>query len=133
MARPPAGDGGGAARRSSGGERASGRLAVCDLAFGRPACRALPLRRPSMINFVSHLPKDLRTGGFSAMNAAACAALERRHEIAYVGPIDPPVTPWEKALSKALRLSGLAGDFPAYSERRLATIAREVERQAPTR
>ena len=84
-----------------------------------------------MINFISHLPKDLRTGGFSAMNAAACAALERRHEVAYVGPIDPPVAPWEKAVSKALRLSGLAGDFTAYSERRLGTIAREVERRAP--
>lgn len=83
-----------------------------------------------MINFVSQLPKGLRTGGFSAMNAAACAALERRHEVAYVGPIDPPVVPWQKAVSKALRLSGLGGDFPAYSERRLGTIAREVERRA---
>jgi glycosyltransferase involved in cell wall biosynthesis len=83
-----------------------------------------------MINFVSHLPRNLRTGGFSAMNAAACAALERRHEVAYVGPVDPPVVPWEKAVSKALRLSGLGGDFFAYSERRLRTIAREVERQS---
>jgi glycosyltransferase involved in cell wall biosynthesis len=80
-----------------------------------------------VINFVSHLPKDLRTGGFSAMNAAACAALERRHEVAYVGPIDPPVVAWQKAVSKALRLLGLGGDFFAYSERRLRTIAREVE------
>ena len=83
-----------------------------------------------MINFVSHLPKDLRTGGFSAMNAAACAALERRHDIAYIGPIDPPVVGWEKAVSKALRLSGLAGDFSAYSERRLAAIAGVVEQRS---
>lgn len=80
-----------------------------------------------MINFVSHLPKDLRTGGFSAMNAAACAALERTHEIAYAGPINPPIVSWEKAVSKALRVSGLGGDFAAYSERRLKTIARAVE------
>lgn len=83
-----------------------------------------------MINFISHLPKHLRTGGFSAMNAAACAALEQRHQVAYVGPIDPPAVPWQKAVSKALRLSGRGGDFFAYSERRLRTIAREVERRA---
>jgi glycosyltransferase involved in cell wall biosynthesis len=83
-----------------------------------------------VINFVSNLPRDLRTGGFSAMNAAARTALEQRHGVAYVGPIDPPVVPWQKAVSKALRLSGLGGDFFAYSERRLATIAGEVERRA---
>jgi glycosyltransferase involved in cell wall biosynthesis len=84
-----------------------------------------------VINFISHLPRDLRTGGFSAMNAAACAALERRHQLAYVGPVDPPIVSWEKALSKALRLSGLGGDFFAYSQRRLSLIAGEVERLAP--
>jgi glycosyltransferase involved in cell wall biosynthesis len=83
-----------------------------------------------MINFVSNLPRALRTGGFSAMNAAACTALEQRHEVAYVGPIDPPIVPWQKAVSKALRLSGFGGDFFAYSERRLRTIAREAERRA---
>ena len=83
-----------------------------------------------MINFVSNLPRDLRTGGFSAMNAAACVVLERRHEVAYVGPVDPPAVPWQKAVSKTLRLSGLGGDFFTYSERRLRTIAREVGRRA---
>lgn len=83
-----------------------------------------------MINFISHLPKDLRTGGFSAMNAAACAALEQRHDVAYVGPINPPVVAWEKAVSKALRISGRGGDFFAYSERRLRTIGRAGEAQA---
>ncbi len=83
-----------------------------------------------LINFISHLPKDLRTGGFSAMNAAACTALAQRYDVAYVGPIDPPVIGWQKAVSKALRLSGLGGDFSAYSERRLATITREFEDRA---
>ncbi len=83
-----------------------------------------------MINFVSNLPRDLRSGGFSAMNAAACAALARRHALTYVGPIDPPVVPWERAVSKAMRLAGLGGDFAAFSERRLDAIAREVERRA---
>ena len=80
-----------------------------------------------MIHFISNLPRELRTGGFSAMSAAACDALQRRHGVAYVGPIDPPAAPWEKAVSKALRVSGLGGDFFAFSKRRLRAIAREVE------
>ena len=83
-----------------------------------------------MINFVSNLPKGLRTGGFSAMSAAACDALEARHEVAYVGPIDPPVFALEKAVSKALRLSRLGGDFFTFSERRLKAIAGEVDGRA---
>ena len=83
-----------------------------------------------MINFVSNLPQHLLSGGFSALNATACAAIARRHSIHYVGPIDPPVAPWGKALSKARRLAGLGGDFATFSERRLATIAHEVERLA---
>jgi glycosyltransferase involved in cell wall biosynthesis len=79
-----------------------------------------------VINFVTNLPRDLRSGGFSALNAAACDALERRYPINYVGPIDPAVARWGKALSKARRVSGLGGDFPAFSERRLAAIASEV-------
>jgi glycosyltransferase involved in cell wall biosynthesis len=63
------------------------------------------------------------------MNAAAFAALAARHALNYVGPIDPPVAPWDKAVSKALRTTGLGGDFPAFSARRLAAIADEVERQ----
>ncbi|MEJ0065395.1 MAG: glycosyltransferase family 4 protein [Caulobacteraceae bacterium] len=85
-----------------------------------------------MINFISNLPRELRSGGFSAMNAAACAALASRHSIDYVGPIDPPVAAWGKALSKARRVTGLGGDFTAFSERRLEVIAREVGRLAAT-
>jgi glycosyltransferase involved in cell wall biosynthesis len=85
-----------------------------------------------LINFITNLPRDLRSGGFSAMNAAACAALAKRYALTYVGPIDPPVIPWERAVSKALRLSRLAGDFPAFSQRRLSVIAREVERGVRT-
>lgn len=83
-----------------------------------------------MINFVSNLPKDLRSGGFSAMNAAAHAALASRHPVTYVGPIDPPVVPWRKAVSKAGRMTGIGGDFAAFSARRLAAIAAEVERRS---
>jgi glycosyltransferase involved in cell wall biosynthesis len=83
-----------------------------------------------VINFISNLPEGLRSGGFSAMNAAACAALRRRCDVAYIGPIDPPVGALDKGVSKALRVSGLAGDFPAFSARRLAEIAREAAQRA---
>jgi glycosyltransferase involved in cell wall biosynthesis len=83
-----------------------------------------------VINFVSNLRRELRSGGFSAMNAAAWAALAKRHPINYVGPIDPPVAPWGKALSKARRVTGLGGDFAAFSEQRLEAIATEAERLA---
>ncbi len=81
-----------------------------------------------MIRFVSNLPRDLRTGGFSAMNAAACAALAARFELTFAGPIDPPTAFAEKAVSKALRLAGAPGDFYVFSERRLKAIAAEVAR-----
>jgi glycosyltransferase involved in cell wall biosynthesis len=83
-----------------------------------------------LINFISNLPRDLRSGGFSAMNAAACAALAKRYPLAYVGPIDPPTNIWEKGVSKALRSVGGRGDFAAYSQRRLTQIAHELERAA---
>jgi glycosyltransferase involved in cell wall biosynthesis len=79
-----------------------------------------------MIRFVSNLPPDLRSGGFSAMNAQAYAALAGRFETRYAGPIDPPVVLIEKAVSKARRLAGLAGDFFAYSRRRLEAFAAGV-------
>src|SRR6185437_5717534 len=116
--------------RCGRGQPTGGGVAVRDRQLGPQPRRALRIRPPRMINFVSNLPRELRTGGFSAMSAAACDALQRRHEVAYVGPIDPPIVAWEKAVSKALRLSGLGGGFSAFSERRLKAIASEVDAQA---
>jgi len=73
------------------------------------------------------LPRDLRSGGFSAMNVAALAALERMESVSYVGPIDLRANLDEKVVSKALRVAGLPGAFFQFSKRRLAGIAREVE------
>jgi glycosyltransferase involved in cell wall biosynthesis len=82
-----------------------------------------------VINFISNLPHNLRSGGFSAMNAAALAALRTVHDVHYTGPINPRVVTWQKAMSKALRVAGAPGDFYFFSRRRLSTIAREVEAQ----
>ena len=79
-----------------------------------------------MINYVSNLPADLRTGGFSAMNASALEALRRSWPVNYAGPVDPPVEVWRKGVSKLERLAALGGEFFFYSRPRLAAIATEA-------
>jgi glycosyltransferase involved in cell wall biosynthesis len=79
-----------------------------------------------LINFISNLPADLRSGGFSAMNAAAMEALSKRHSIHYAGPISPPVELWRKGVSKLLRAVGGGGDFYFFSRTRLAAVAASV-------
>jgi glycosyltransferase involved in cell wall biosynthesis len=80
-----------------------------------------------LINFVSNLPYDLRTGGFSAMNVAAWEAVSRIDEVSYIGPIDPRPIRWQKAVSKLKRTLGARGDFFFFSRRRLEAIAEEVQ------
>jgi glycosyltransferase involved in cell wall biosynthesis len=79
-----------------------------------------------VINFVSNLPHDLRSGGFSAMNASAFTTLRKHAVVHYAGPINPPVFLPQKALSKFLRVAGSQGDFFFFSRRRLQVIAHEV-------
>jgi glycosyltransferase involved in cell wall biosynthesis len=82
-----------------------------------------------VINFISNLPKDLRSGGFSAMNVAAYSVVSSLEPSCYVGPINPPVMLAEKALSKFRRVAGSHGSFFFFSERRLKRIADEVHAQ----
>ena len=85
-----------------------------------------------MINFISNLPREVRSGGFSAMNAAAAVALAKMDELHYVGPIDPPFVWTEKATSKLRRSMGLRGGFSFFSERRLRAIAALVQARRST-
>ena len=85
-----------------------------------------------MINFISNLPKDLRSGGFSAMNAAAYSAISSLEPTIYVGPINPPVSMAEKVLSKFRRVAGSQGNFFFFSRRRLNQIADAVHAQTCT-
>ncbi len=80
-----------------------------------------------MINFITNLPRDLRSGGFSAMNAVAVDTLEKVFELSYVGPINPGFIFSEKAISKAKRVVGLRGTFSFFSEQRLDEIAALVD------
>jgi glycosyltransferase involved in cell wall biosynthesis len=79
-----------------------------------------------VINFVSNLPHDLRSGGFSAMNASAFATLCKHASVHYAGPINPPIFLPQKVLSKFLRVVGSQGDFFFFSRRRLQAISQEV-------
>jgi glycosyltransferase involved in cell wall biosynthesis len=80
-----------------------------------------------LINFVSNLPPDLKSGGFSAMNTAAHEALRALTTIHYVGPINPPTNFRQRVVSKLLRALGSQGNFFAFSRERLKTIAKEVD------
>lgn len=81
-----------------------------------------------MINFISNLPRDLRTGGFSAMNVAAYEALRERFDVHFAGPINPPTILTEKITSKARRVLGIGGDYFFFSKVRLDAIADDVAR-----
>lgn len=81
-----------------------------------------------MINFISNLPSDLRTGGFSSANVASFMAIGQVAETRYVGPVDPPPLWRQKLASKLMRVAGLRGDFFFFSPQRLATIAAAVAR-----
>jgi glycosyltransferase involved in cell wall biosynthesis len=81
-----------------------------------------------LINFVSNLPRDLRTGGFSAMNVGAFEAIRKSIPVVYIGPVNPPVIPQEKITSKMWRLFGLPGNYFFFSPNRLAAIAEQVQK-----
>jgi glycosyltransferase involved in cell wall biosynthesis len=85
-----------------------------------------------LINFVSNLPKNLWSGGFSAMNAAAFFAISRFEASNYVGPINPPVLLHQKVLSKFRRVTRLRGTFFFFSKCRLEVIADEVHSKCRT-
>src|SRR5262245_35372548 len=85
-----------------------------------------------LINFVSNLPRDLRTGGFSAMNVGAFEAIRKSIPVVYIGPVNPPVIPQEKITSKMRRLFGLPGNYFFFSPNRLAAIAEQVQKHCRT-
>ena len=68
-----------------------------------------------MINFVSNLPADLRSGGFSGLNWAAREAISKAEAVAYVGPVNPKSIFSEKLRSSLLRRSIRCGGTPKKS------------------
>jgi glycosyltransferase involved in cell wall biosynthesis len=81
------------------------------------------------MNFISNLPLQEISGGFSGMNAAAYEALTEIAEVHYVGPVNPPVSSAARLISKLKRSAGQKGKFFFFSEARLRRIAEEVNRR----
>lgn len=79
------------------------------------------------INFISNIPENEYSGGFSAVNHAIWLALREIAEVHYVGPVRPPMDRLTKYVSKLSRMAGLAGSFAAYADSRLRRIAKEVK------
>src|SRR5208282_4322608 len=104
-------------------------IAFFDWSFGTGAGRNLRLGKEEMINFISNLPRDLRSGGFSAMNVAALEALVAACPVQYVGPVNPPPFLAQKLVSKTQQWLGQGRDFFFYSAARLKAVASEVERR----
>jgi glycosyltransferase involved in cell wall biosynthesis len=82
-----------------------------------------------LINFITNIPLQEISGGFSGMNAAACESLTEIADVHYVGPVNPPVNRFDWVVSKMKRSAGLPGNFFFFSEQRLNLIAAEVDRQ----
>lgn len=80
-----------------------------------------------LINYISNIPQNEFSGGFSAVNHAIWEALREIADVRYVGPVRPSVDATDKFTSKFLRVIGLAGTFPSYAESRLRRIAEEKE------
>lgn len=81
-------------------------------------------------NYITNLPLDQTSGGWSGINNRVYKELIRYFEANYVGPVSPDVLLTEKILSKVRRVFGLRGNFYYYSDSRLERIRRLVTDKA---
>jgi glycosyltransferase involved in cell wall biosynthesis len=89
-----------------------------------------PQRPRLLINFITSIPLSEFSGGFSSMNLAAYEALKEIADVHYVGPINPKISLFKKAISKSSRIAGFPGDFYFFSKGRHLKIAKEIEARA---
>jgi glycosyltransferase involved in cell wall biosynthesis len=102
------------------------RASFCEVLKGKSVGTTQRLAQRTRIAYVSNLPKDLVSGGFSAMNVGMFSALEECSEVNYLGPINPMPSLGEHVTSKLSRGAGLPGRFFFFSKHRLARIAAEA-------
>jgi len=81
------------------------------------------------VNFITNLPLQEVSGGFSGMNVAAHEALAEIAEVHCVGPISPRTSPVGRLAAKLKRSLRTPAKFFAFSEARLQQIAEQVARQ----
>lgn len=80
-----------------------------------------------IINYITNLPKNMVSGGWSGMNFAIYSRLIQYFELNYVGPINPLQDWTGKILSKCVRLFGMRGSFHFFSNNRLNKISQALE------
>lgn len=76
--------------------------------------------------FVTSLPSNLKSGGWSGMNINLHSQLSKHFDLDYIGPIYPKVSKSDKLISLSKQFIGLKRDFEFYSERRLHSIKKMV-------
>lgn len=81
------------------------------------------------INFITNLPLNEVSGGWSGINLRLHRELKKRFEIKYIGPINPQSFFLEKAVSKLQRSFGLKGRFQFFSQRRLEKINQIIKNE----
>ena len=78
------------------------------------------------VNYISNISLNEVSGGWSGMNYHVCKELQRHFDVNILDPINPAFSLRSKLASKALRVLGLRGKFPAFTKERLVQIAREI-------
>lgn len=81
------------------------------------------------VNFISNLNLTELSGGWSGISVALHHELSDQFDTRFVGPIDPSSDYRAKLVSKLRRMSGRAGSFHFFSQRRLERIAKLVEQE----
>jgi glycosyltransferase involved in cell wall biosynthesis len=76
--------------------------------------------------FVTSLPPDLKSGGWSGMNVNLYGKLSKHFKVDYIGPIYPIVSKTNKIVSKLKSTLGFKRDFEFYAESRLLEIKKSV-------
>jgi glycosyltransferase involved in cell wall biosynthesis len=80
-------------------------------------------------NYITNLSLSESSGGWSGFNAAMFTSLARHFALEYVGPISPPSDLPARVVSKVRRIAGRPGSFQFFSQRRLDSIASEIEQR----
>jgi len=79
------------------------------------------------ITFISNFKSNDIGGGWNGINSYLFNALNELKNVDYLGPINPKVNLFEKAISKSLRMIGLPGRYFFFSEKRLNKIAGSIK------
>ena len=81
------------------------------------------------INYITNLSVQDSSGGWSGVNYHLYKQLFKKFEINLIEKVNPPYHKGEKIISKFLRVLGLRGAFPAFTNSRLNKIKGFTENQ----